>query len=401
MATVNVVLKKNKKYTDGKQPLYIRITKGNSSKYISLGFRLNPKDWLKEKQKVRKGVENSSRINNFIAQKAAEAHDLAMKMETESSNSKPNSIKNTLLGLDKRSFNSFVSESLVSLKNTEKFDSHHSLVYTMNKLNEFTGNKILEFEDITPKFLTKFQKFCIEEQGLKLNTFANFAIIIKKIFNDAIREGYAKQSDFPFKIFKVKREQPDIEFLTDDELFKLIDYSKKLEGKKRDYLNLYIFACYGGGIRFSNLCLLKWSNFDGTHLLFNVLKSKSQRSIKLPNRALDIIKEYQSETLTSEDFIFPFLRGFENESEYKIYNKKIGINKAVNRCIQEVAKELQINKHIHFHTSRHTFATRALRKGMRIEYVSKLLGHASIKTTQIYAKVVNSELDKAMDILND
>ena len=59
MATVNVVLKKNKKYTDGKQPLYIRITKGNNSKYISLGFRVNQNDWLKDKQKVRKGVENS------------------------------------------------------------------------------------------------------------------------------------------------------------------------------------------------------------------------------------------------------------------------------------------------------------------------------------------------------
>ena len=401
MATVNVVLKKNKKYTDGKQPLYIRITKGNSSKYISLGFRVNLKDWLKDKQKVRKGVENSSRINNFIAQKAAEAHDLAMKMEIESSNSKPNSIKNSLIGVDKRSFNKFVIESLVSLKNTEKFDSHHSLVYTMNKLNEFTGNKVLEFEDITPKFLTKFQKFCIEQQGLKLNTFAGFCTIIKKIFNDAIREGYAKQSDFPFKIFKVKKEQSDIEFLSDDELFKLIDFNLSLTGNQRDYLNMYIFACYGGGIRFSNLCTLRWSNFDGTHLLFNVLKSKQQRSIKLPNRALDIIKEYQSDSLTSDDFIFPFLRGFEDQTKYKVHNKKIGINKAVNQFLQKAAKELEINKHIHFHTSRHTFATRALRKGMRIEYVSKILGHASIKTTQIYAKVVNSELDRAMEILND
>ena len=65
-----------------------------------------------------------------------------------------------------------------------------------------------------------------------------------------------------------------------------------------------------------------------------------------------------------------------------------------------LGRALEIQKHIHFHTSRHTFATRALRKGMRIEYVSKLLGHANIKTTQIYAKIVNEELDKAMEIFN-
>ena len=52
------------------------------------------------------------------------------------------------------------------------------------------------------------------------------------------------------------------------------------------------------------------------------------------------------------------------------------------------------------HTSRHTWATRALKKGMRIEYVSKLMGHASIRTTQVYAKIVNEDLDKAMEVFD-
>ncbi|WP_207765333.1 tyrosine-type recombinase/integrase [Solitalea longa] len=45
-------------------------------------------------------------------------------------------------------------------------------------------------------------------------------------------------------------------------------------------------------------------------------------------------------------------------------------------------------------------ATLALRKGMRIEYVSKLMGHSDITTTQIYAKIMNEELDKAMEVFN-
>ena len=59
-----------------------------------------------------------------------------------------------------------------------------------------------------------------------------------------------------------------------------------------------------------------------------------------------------------------------------------------------------MSKHISFHISRHSWATRALRKGMRIEYVSKILTHSDLKTTQIYAKIVNSELDIAMEIFN-
>ena len=82
--------------------------------------------------------------------------------------------------------------------------------------------------------------------------------------------------------------------------------------------------------------------------------------------------------------------------------KSISSNTAyANKNLKVIAEKAGIEKHISFHTSRHTFATRALLKGMRIEYVSKLLGHTAIKTTQVYAKIVNSELDKAMDVFND
>lgn len=59
-----------------------------------------------------------------------------------------------------------------------------------------------------------------------------------------------------------------------------------------------------------------------------------------------------------------------------------------------------LDKRITFHTARHSWAVRALQKGMRIEYVSKILGHASVKQTEVYAKVMNAELDKAMDVFN-
>jgi site-specific recombinase XerD len=59
-----------------------------------------------------------------------------------------------------------------------------------------------------------------------------------------------------------------------------------------------------------------------------------------------------------------------------------------------------MSNHLSFHTARHSWAVRALQKGMRIEYVSKLMGHASVKHTEVYAKILNAELDKAMDVFN-
>lgn len=72
-----------------------------------------------------------------------------------------------------------------------------------------------------------------------------------------------------------------------------------------------------------------------------------------------------------------------------------------NKDLKKLRVRAGLDKHISFHSSRHTWAMRALQKGMRIEYVSRLMGHASVKNTEIYAKILDSELDKAMEIFNE
>ena len=101
------------------------------------------------------------------------------------------------------------------------------------------------------------------------------------------------------------------------------------------------------------------------------------------------------------DYIFPFLKNNLDYSDPTVLFNAISSNTAcANKNLKMIGAKAGIEKHISFHSSRHTFATRALKKGMRIEYVSKLLGHTNLKTTQIYAKIVNEELDKAMDVFN-
>ena len=65
--------------------------------------------------------------------------------------------------------------------------------------------------------------------------------------------------------------------------------------------------------------------------------------------------------------------------------------------LTRIGKRLELPFSLTFHISRHTFATRALNNGMRIEHVSKLMDHTDIGITQVYAKIVSSELDKAVD----
>ena len=69
----------------------------------------------------------------------------------------------------------------------------------------------------------------------------------------------------------------------------------------------------------------------------------------------------------------------------------------VNPQLRKWAKMADVNKHITFHSARHTFATMLLTLGVDLYVVSKLLGHANVKTTQIYAKIVDQKKQEAVD----
>ena len=70
----------------------------------------------------------------------------------------------------------------------------------------------------------------------------------------------------------------------------------------------------------------------------------------------------------------------------------------VNENLKKWAKAAGVNKHVSYHTSRHTFATMMLTLGADIYTVSKLLGHRSVKHTQIYAKIIDKKKDEAVSL---
>ena len=113
----------------------------------------------------------------------------------------------------------------------------------------------------------------------------------------------------------------------------------------------------------------------------------------------NIINKYKKEDAEQDDFIFPVITNKElylKNDEYR-YTFIESANKAANFQLQRIAKKLEIPVKVTFHISRHTFATNALNNGMRIEHVSKLMDHRDISTTQVYAKIISEELDKAVD----
>ena len=134
-----------------------------------------------------------------------------------------------------------------------------------------------------------------------------------------------------------------------------------------------------------------------------IRKTNRQIQIKVPDKAKLILNKYLIENKDSEHYIFPILDNDIDNTDFKDQRRLyLGIDtfrKFINIKLKKIAKICNINKDISFHISRHTFATRALIKGISIEIIQKILGHSTISETQIYAKIVNSEIDKAMDLI--
>jgi integrase len=224
---------------------------------------------------------------------------------------------------------------------------------------------------------------------------------IRKLCYDAERDEILKMDKNPFRRYKLVTEYSEKSFLTEDELQKVADLVIDPRKMKYHSRNMYVFACYTGGIRISDLLQLRFNNYDGERLLIKTQKTDSMLSILVPDIARKIIDLYINDNTQANDYIFPFLKKEIDYSDPEVFYKAISsANAFINSHLKEIAKTLKFDKKMNFHTSRHTFATRALRKGMRIEYVSRLMTHTNITTTQIYAKIVNAELDTAMNIFN-
>lgn len=403
MASVTLLLRESKVNEKGEMPLYIRIIKGRQTKFISLGIKIHPDLWNPDKLRVKGRYPNSGRVNAFIAKKLADAEGTALDMETKSKSVTSVKIKEAIMGKQAGGLIKYMEGYLADLKANGKTGTYDKVNATLLKLKAYLGPKDISFDDFDLAFLKKYERYLRDNLKNAPNTIHSNLKIFRKVFNDAVREDLIELSQNPFTKYRLTWQKTKKEYLTEEELANIEKLELKEGTMMAQHRDMYVFAAYAGGVRISDLLQLRWQNYDGTHIRIFTQKTKESIPIKLPSKAAEIITSYANmqPERKNTDFIFSLL---DNDADYSVPEvlfKAISSNTAyANKNLKEIIKKAGINKNVSFHSSRHTWATRALKKGMRIEYVSKLMGHGSLKTTMIYTKIVNSELDKAMDVFD-
>jgi integrase/recombinase XerD len=401
MATVAIIYRTDKLNLNGLAPIHLRIIKDRKVNYITTGIMLPEKFWDEKNKKVKSGFPNSKRLNSFIANKYAELQDQVFEHETVSKSLTTRQLKEKIYGPKAVDFFSFADEVVQRYLKAGKIGTYDKIKSIIMKLKNYCESRPIVFQEITPHFLSKYEAHLRDFHHNASNTIHKDFKFIRQLFNEAYKLDLIDIGQNPFNRYKVKLEKTHRAFLTEEELERVEKLALTPGSRMALHRDMFVFASYSGGLRVSDVLQLQWKNFDGSHLNITIRKTGEHLALKLPQKSLEILEAYGSGKKSANEYIFKMLPADLNLNDPREIDNALGSGTAyINKNLKIIATKAAIEKPLSFHISRHTWATRALRKGISIDKVSKLMGHAAIKETQIYAKIVNEELDKAMEVFN-
>ncbi|MBE7174757.1 MAG: site-specific integrase [Mucilaginibacter polytrichastri] len=243
----------------------------------------------------------------------------------------------------------------------------------------------IDLRKLNTEFIMGFSRFLKLEQGVCHNTAMGMIKKLKKIVLHCVNINLLDKN--PFGLFKITFKETHRSFLTASQL-------KKLEAKSfRIYRydlaqSLFLFSCYTG-LSYSDVVALTpkeiETGVDGRKWIFTK-RTKTGTSSRIPILpfAAKLIEKFKDHPKSlSTGTLFPFLH-----------------NQPLNILLKEIAAGLNLPESLSFHCARHTFATTVtLNNGISIETVGKMLGHKNLKTTQLYAKVLDTRVSADMDKL--
>ncbi len=236
--------------------------------------------------------------------------------------------------------------------------------------------------ELTPDFIKEYEIYLSTDAGLHNGSIWANCMWLKTIVAKAHYNGQTPRN--PFAQYRVNQNIKDRIYLTEDEIKTMMTH--EFADSKLAYIrDLFVFASFTA-LSFVDIKELTTDDIVEVNgekwILSKRHKTKVPFQVKLLDIPLQIIKRY--EPFQENKFIFHGLNYWN-----------------ICKSLKTMIKECGITKDISFHSSRHSFATLALSKGMPIESVSKILGHTNIVTTQRYAKVTTEKIDKDLTVFGD
>ncbi len=400
-AIYRILFNRRKKETsrDGRFPIeieaYIPII--GERRFIPTSLRVLPEQWNDRDKLVTYKHPNYVTLNKRI-------RDLVNQFESIEEEYRINRVPFHLKYLDtkprKEKEQSFIKFWEVYVKTNPKklkYETLKTKKTALKYLKRFQQDVL--FSDIDLKFILDYEDYLLdyeyfrkeEYHSLKSGFIHSLLKDLKAVLNVAIQKDYFLLERSPFQKFSIQKYAKygnSIRYLIPEEVRAIsdlkFDNSNKHLIKIRDMFLLSVYT----GLRYGDVVKLNRKS----------LVEKSE------GFAIDMVQEK-----TDEKVYIPVFSMFNKEPEiiiktYLALGRKYLFddisNQYVNRELKILASMAGVNKNLTFHMGRHTCATWLLSNGLQLEFVKEILGHKNIKTTQIYAKVLNQALEQAIGRLS-
>lgn len=349
----------------------IEVTSGGKRKWIGTSVKLYAGQWNDKKKVVNSN--DSIQLNAILDGQMAKLNEFVLELVR---NNKQFDFEKLNTFLEKSnssgSFIDFVHTRIEERTDIEESTrkQHRTLLQSLEKFG-----KMNYMDDLTKANITFYDEY-LHQQKISQPTIHNYHKRLKRYIHEAMKFGLLDVD--PYLGLHIERGKFEKrKYLTEKELEMI--HSCKINVSSIDRVrDLFLFQCYTG------LAYADFEKFDfhkdveeinGKFIVADRRKKTNEDyKIVLLTPAIEILKKY--------DYKLPIIS-----------------NQKYNASLKVVAQYAGIEKNITTHMGRHTFAVFALNNGVPIEIVAKMLGHTNIRTTEIYAKVLNSEVEKAFDML--
>ena len=377
-------------YGNGVNPIVMRVTYRGERRDIFTGLKCPPEYWMPDMYLVSPKFKSGPTINRNLIDMQTNGlqafNILKMRDEEFTLDELVDAIKGKTP--PPQTIMEYVLIKEKELENKKGYDIavttwykyQRGIRYFKDFMSEKKGIKNIPVSKIDDVFIMEFFTFLQKEKGNGHNSATSLMFCFNKILKPAVKHKVIKYN--PFTDVVLSRKPVNREYLEAEEIA-LLENLEGLSYEEKTKRDIFLFAIYTG-FAYGDFKLFGKEhirqNSDGSYYINHPRAKNGVMSIiPLLPPAIRILESYSS------------------TGDFRDFNWRITSNQKLNKGLKVLAQKAGIQKTLFIHLGRHTFATTiTMSNGISMESVSKMLGHTSIKHTQLYARIVAEKVKSEM-----
>ena len=397
LMNVKFIIRKNRE-AGGLVPIQMQVTLEGVRQFITTGQKIEPDYWDVRTGRAAGKSQKIKVINEYLDKMRVDAYKVFNEMKSLGNEFTPEDLRRNLTGKNEAKTKKLLEVCDIFNSNAEKLIGIEIGKITWGRYKAFR-NRIADFlklkyslDDIylshlKYSFMVEYEFYIKTEVKIQQNTMAKYLKYVNRVIEFATNNEWMDRNIF--QNYKCPVKEAKREYLTQAELDRIMDKDFKID-RLIEVRDIFVFCCYTG-YAYKDAANLTpghiGTGINGKKWIYTSRqKTENVSNVPLLETALDILEKYKDHPKCVKD------------------NKLLPIksNQKLNSYLKEIADICEIKKPLTTHIARHTFATTVLlANGVSMEATSKMLGHSSIKTTQIYGKIVESRVGDEMDMLSE